>query len=384
MNFFIFTSSRSEYGLLKPLIKQMNNFNYAPKLIVCGSHLTKDYGYTIQEIKNDGIVIIKKIKNIVKGDDPYSILKMSELIMNDMNKLFKKKRPDYLVLLGDRFESLSAAFAAFIFRVPIIHLYGGEKTEGSLDDSIRHSITKLSNIHFCSTKTYMNRVLQLGENAEYVYNTGSLAVENIKSLKILSIHELETLLNISFTKKTFIVTYHPETNDTKKTEKTILEILKVVEELDECNFIFTYPNLDTSNKIIIKRLNEFKSLGYKNFWLFKNLGTDLFLNIVLKSNAMIGNSSSGFFEAPLLKTPTINIGDRQKGRIMMDSIINCNENYKSIIQSIKKCTSKKFLEKINNMSSPYGKGNSSKKILEKIKKIRIKNILKKKFFDLKF
>ena len=180
------------------------------------------------------------------------------------------------------------------------------------------------------------------------------------------------------------MTYHPETNDTKKTEKTILEILKVVEELDKCNFIFTYPNLDASNKIIIKRLNEFKSLGYKNFWLFKNLGTDLFLNIVLKSNAMIGNSSSGFFEAPLLKTPTINIGDRQKGRIMMDSIINCNENYKSIIQSIKKCTSKKFLEKINNMSSPYGKGNSSKKILEKIKKIRIKNILKKKFFDLKF
>ena len=377
----VITGTRAEYGLLKYLlleIKKSKKFDL--QLLVTGSHLSKTFGNTYKEIIQDGFGINEKINILQKNDNPSSISKSAAIALSKFAKSYKKLKPDFILLLGDRYELIAAAISSLIFNIPIIHLHGGETTLGAFDEAIRHSITKMSHIHFVTHNKYKNRVIQLGENKNNIYNVGGYGVDSIKNTKILSKSKLEEQLNIKFKKKNILVTFHPVTLENRNIKKNIDEILKALSYFNKTLIIFTFPNADTYGKIIINRIIQFVKKN-KNSCYFESLGQKKYYSCLKYVDAVLGNSSSGILEAPSFKIATVNIGDRQYGRIQADSIINCNPVSSDIIKSIQKTYSKKFQIKLNKTVSPYGLGGAAKKtikILEKIKSVDIK----KKFFDL--
>lgn len=380
----ILTASRAEYGLLRPLIKKLVKVKeFDIRIVVTGMHLSGEYGYTYKEIEEDKFLIDKKIEILLTSDSNASISKSMGLAMISFSDYFEELKPDLLLVLGDRYETLAVCIAAMNARIPIAHLYGGETTEGAIDESIRHAITKMSYIHFTSTAEYRKRVVQLGEEPERVYEVGAIGIENIMNEPLLSKQELEKSLHFDLTRPYAIITFHPVTLESEKSEKQFLELLNAIEEHKELNYIMTKANADAGGKIINQLIDNYEREN-NNVISFHSLGMIRYLSALKFAKMVIGNSSSGLLEAPTFKIPTINIGDRQRGRIVCDSIINCKPIAKDIDYAINRAQSLEFKKIVDNVRNPYGDGNTSDKIVNVLQETLLtKNInLKKSFYNI--
>jgi len=381
----VITGTRAEYGLLYWVMKAIEQDKEIQlQLIVTGMHLSTEFGLTYKQIEKDGFLIDKKIEILLSSDSPTGISKSMGLAMISFSEAFEELQPDLILVLGDRFEIFSAVSSAMIGRIPTAHCHGGEATEGLVDESIRHSITKMSHIHFCSTEDYKRRIIQLGESPKSVYNVGALGIENINKLKLLSREDFEDSISFKLDKKyNFLVTFHPVTLEKSTAGEQIDQLLEAIDNIDDCNIIFTKSNSDTDGRIINKRIDEYVKNNSDTSVCFTSLGQLRYLSALQYVDCVIGNSSSGLIEVPSFKTATINIGDRQRGRIFGDSVIYCDSNTEDIKKAIKKSISIDFKENILSVAkNPYGKGNSSDVIVEVLKKIELKGILKKQFHDL--
>ena len=378
----VITGSRSEYSLLKILMKDINKTDGLQlQTIVTGMHLSPEFGFTIDEIKKDGFVINKKVEMLLSSDSSVGISKSTGLGIIGFADAFEELNPDMIILLGDRFETLSAGIAAMFFRIPISHIHGGEITEGAYDEAIRHSLTKISYLHFVSTNVYKNRVIQLGESPERVFNVGALGCQNIKKYKYLSKQELEDDILFKFGKKSILVTYHPETLQINSSSLVFNELLKALNAFPDINILFTYPNADNDGRIIISMINEYCNSN-KNAHFIPSLGSKRYFSFIKYCDGVIGNSSSSIIELPSLKKGAINIGNRQKGRVFGDNIINSLPEKNAIINAIKELFSNEFNNKLKKIKNPYENGNTSNKIIEVIKQFKIDPSLVKSFHDI--
>lgn len=379
----VVTGTRAEYGLLYWLMKEIESDNELElQLIATGMHLSPEFGLTYKEIEKN-FKIDKKIEMVLSSDTSIGISKSMGLAQISFAEAYEELKPYIVVVLGDRYEIFSAVSAAMIARIPIAHLHGGETTEGAFDESIRHSITKMSHLHFTATDEYRNRVIQLGEHPNRVFNVGGMGIENTKRLKLLSKEEFEKSIDFKLNKKNILVTFHPVTLEDSTTKEQFQELLDAIDELEDTNIIFTKANSDTDGRIINHMIDEYviknthKSIG------FTSLGQLRYLSALQYVDAMVGNSSSGLAEAPSFQIGTINIGDRQKGRIKASSVIDCEPNKVDISKAFEKLYLKEFKELLSNTKNPYGDGCASQRIIEEIKRVDLENILKKSFYDLK-
>jgi len=379
----VITGTRAEYGLLRPLIQKIiNEESLSLQLCVTAMHLSPDFGMTVEEIESNGVPIAKKIETLLSSDTSVGIVKSMGLTMISFSEALEELNPDLVIVLGDRTEILAATTSAYILGIPIAHIHGGETTEGAYDEAIRHSITKMSYWHFTSTEAYRNRVIQLGEHPNRVFNVGAIGLDSIKELELLSKVEFEKSIDFKLNKISFLITYHPETLNNSNGEVQFKELLNAIDVFEQTTIIITMPNSDKGGKQITKLINEYASKNKDKCVVFQSLGQLRYLSALQHVSMVIGNSSSGIIEAPSFNIPTINIGDRQKGRVMPHSVINCEPNKKAIKKSIEKAFTKEFQMRLKNQSNPYGAGNSSKKILEVICSKQKIN-LKKKFYDIK-
>ena len=372
---WVISGGRAEYFLLESLIHKLKKFDTT--LVLTGSHFFKKYGYTFSQIKKT--IPIKKIKINLKSDSRGEILLFMSKLIQQFTKKMSTNKPDLIMILGDRYEIFSVAVCAMILKIPIAHIHGGEITKGAFDDSIRHAITKLSHLHFVTTEIYKNRVIQMGENRKNVHNVGSLGVENTQRIKLLKKKEIEKKLNFTLNKKNLLITFHPVT--LTKNIESIDPLLKSLSKLRDTNLLFTSPNIDPGNNIILKKIKSFVSRK-KNSKLFPSLGQKLYFSCIKVFDGVVGNSSSGIIEVPSFQKGSINIGNRQKGRIAAKNVINCKNNETSIDFSIKKLLSKKFKEDIKKNKNPYFQKNTSTNIVNILKKLSFKDLPYKNFFDL--
>lgn len=379
----IVTGTRAEYGLLKPVIDKVHNSGELElQLVVTGMHLSPEFGLTFHEIEEDGYPIADKIEMLLSSDTPVGITKSMGVALIGFADFFDRNRPDIVVILGDRYEMLVAAEAAMIARIPIAHIHGGELTEGLIDEAIRHSITKMSHLHFTTTEEYRNRVIQLGERPQTVYHVGALGVENIKNLSLLKKEELEKLLGFSFTATTAMVTYHPVTLEDTTAEIQFRNILDVIDSHKKITVIFTKANADTDGRIINQMIDDFVNSNHKRCVAYTSMGQLRYLSALQFCDVVIGNSSSGIIEVPSFGIPTVNIGDRQKRRVHAASVIDCGNGKEEIEAALTKALSLDFKKRILNEKNPYEEEQTSERIVEIIHKALYQGIdIKKKFFD---
>lgn len=382
----IVTGTRAEYGLLKPLIERVyESSRLKLQLIATGMHLSPEFGLTYTNIEDDGFEINEKIEILMSSDTPVGVSKSMGLALISFSEAYERLKPNMVVILGDRYETFSAMAAATISKIPIAHLHGGELTEGAFDDSFRHSMTKMSYLHFTSTEKYRKRVIQLGEEPDRVYNVGALGVENALNLKVVGKKELEKKLDINLGKEHAVIIFHPVTLENNTANNQIKELLAVLREQKELVKIFIKGNSDNDGRAINYEVDGFVK-GNNFSYMFTSLPIELYLNILRSSKVIIGNSSSGIIEAPSFKIPAINIGDRQKGRVKAISVIDCQPKKEEIKEALRKIESKKFKDKLKGLINPYGDGNSSKKTVNIIQNLLVnkKINLKKKFNDILF
>ena len=381
----IMTGTRAEYGLLKPLMQEINKDNDLELyLIVSGMHLSPEFGMTYKEIEEDGFQINAKVERLLSSDSPVGISKSIGLGIIGFADEFQRADLDMLILLGDRYEALSAAISAMVMRIPIAHLHGGELTEGAIDEGIRHSITKMSYLHFTSTEQYRNRVIQLGENPERVFYVGALGVENIKKINLMTKEELERSIHFEIDENTVVVTYHPVTLENNTVEEQFLNLLKVLDRNPKIRMIFTKANADTNGRIVNELIDKYAAQNSERACAFMSLGQKRYLSALKYCRIVIGNSSSGIIEAPSFGKPIINIGDRQKGRICADSVINCGYTQQEIQQAMETALTEEFENKARNCRNPYEKENTAANIISVIKDYLLndKIKLKKGFYDI--
>lgn len=375
------TGTRAEYGLLKHLMKAINESDeFELVLFVTGTHLAREYGETYREIEADGFLIDEKIDIKIYGDEASDVANSTAYSVIGFSDAFKKICPDLVVLLGDRYEIFGAAISAMFHKIPIAHLHGGELTKGAMDDSIRHSLTKLSHIHFVANDVYRKRVIQLGENPENVFNVGGLGVDAINRITLLSREELMDKLNIRFKKKNLLVTFHPETLQQENSSTQIKELLKALAVREDSQIIFTMPNADPNNKILADMIKKFVQ-ERKNASLFYSLGQTNYFSCISQVDAVIGNSSSGLLEVPSFKKATINIGDRQSGRLKALSVLDCAPDFCSINEALNKIYTAEFQRMLETVENPYGHGGAVDLIMHHLKSISFKNLLIKGFCD---
>ena len=379
----VVTGTRAEFGLLYWLLKEIEaDKELELQLIATGMHLSPEFGLTYKEIEKE-FKINKKIEMLLSSDTSVGISKSMGLAQISFAESYDELKPDIVIVLGDRYEIFSATSAAMIARIPIAHIHGGEKTEGAFDESIRHSITKMSHLHFTATEEYKNRVIQLGEHPSRVFNVGGMGIENIKRLKLLSKDEFEKSIEFKLNSKNILVTFHPVTLENSTAKEQFQQLLDAIDELEDTNIIFTKANSDTDGRVINQMIDEYVTKNSHKSIVFTSLGQLRYLSALQYVDAVVGNSSSGLAEAPSFKIGTINIGDRQKGRIKASSVIDCEPNKDSILKSFEKLYSKEFQETLKTTINPYGDGCASKKIVETLKSVDLKNILKKSFYDLR-
>ena len=378
----VVTGTRAEYGLLRWL---MDGINKSTKLdlqiVATGMHLSPEFGLTYQEIENDGFKIDRKIEMLVSSDSANGIVKSMGLGMIGFTDALTELKPDLIVVLGDRYEIFTAVAAAMIFRTPVAHLHGGEATEGLIDESIRHSITKMSHLHFVAAEEYKKRVIQLGEQPDNVFLVGGLGIDNIIKLNLLERKDFEKSIDFKLGIKNLLITFHPVTLEENTSEKQMNEILMALNELKHTHLIFTMPNADTDGRIIFQMIEDFVN-NHPHAKSFTSLGQLRYLSCIKHVDGVIGNSSSGLAEVPTFKKGTINIGDRQQGRIKAESVIDCKPTTKSISDAIKKLYSSEFQQKLKTVKNPYGSGGASEAIVKKLENISLKTILKKKFYNM--
>ena len=380
----ILTATRAEYGLLYPLIKKLEESKkYNVKLVVTGAHLAPEFGLTYREIEKDGIEIDKKIEILLSSDTPAAISKTMGLALISFADYFKDSKPDALIVLGDRYETLAVCCAAMNERIPIIHLYGGETTEGAIDEAVRHAITKMSFLHFTSTEQYRKRVIQLGENPERVFCVGAIGIENAMKKKLMTREELALSLDFKLDGDYAVVTFLPVTLDECSAQKQYEQVLKAFDRHSNMKYIITKANADSGGRII-NQMSEEYAQKHDNVYVIESLGMVRYLSALKYAKMVIGNSSSGLVEAPSFRIPTINIGDRQRGRICAESVINCNPEEEQISLAMEKACSEEFRSTVKHTINPYGDGNASDKMIKIIDQFMSKDIieLKKKFYDL--
>ena len=376
----VFTGSRAEYGLLSWLMREIQSDSYLElKLIVSGSHTSKEFGSTWEQIEKDGFDTCNKINVELDDDSPLGVASVVGRSVLKISKVLKEINPDILVVLGDRYETFAAATSAMFLRIPIAHLHGGEATEGLVDEAIRHSITKMSHLHFTSTEMYRNRVMQLGESPERVFNFGAIGVDNITRCKLLGRDELQKSIGFSFEKKNLLVTYHPVTLDDMTEATQFKQLLGALEKQSNTNIIFTMPNADANGRVITNLINEYVLKNNKRAIAFKSLGQLRYFSTIQYVDAVIGNSSSGLIEVPSFNVGTINIGDRQRGRISGESIICCEPYCDDICEALNKVYSNEFKVKLKSSINPYKKDGTVKNIVKKLRDYPLDGILKKQF-----
>jgi len=380
----VVTGTRAEYGLLYWLMKEINlDSELELQIIVTGMHLSPEFGLTYKVIEQE-FNINKKIEMLLSSDTPVGISKSIGLAQISFSEAYDELKPDLVILLGDRYEIFAAATAAMVARIPIAHLHGGETTEGAFDEAIRHSITKMSHLHFTATDEYRRRVVQLGEAPERVFNVGGLGIENIKRLNLMSKEKFENSINFKLNNKNLLVTFHPVTLEESTTEQQFMQLLNALDTLINTHIIFTKANSDTDGRIINKLIDDYVNSNPSKSVAFASLGQLRFLSALQYVDGVVGNSSSGLAEAPSFKIGTINIGDRQKGRIKASSVIDAEPNYQSILKAIEHLYSDSFKETLITTKNPYGEGSASSEIIQIIKNTSLKHILKKSFFDLPY
>ena len=376
------TGTRAEYGLLYWLMKEIEAYkDLELQIIATGMHLSPEFGLTYKEIEKD-FKIDKKIEMLLSSDTPIGISKSMGLAQISFAEAYDELKPDIVVVLGDRYEIFSAVSVAMIARIPIAHLHGGETTEGAFDESIRHSITKMSHLHFTATEEYRKRVIQLGEDPKRVFNVGGMGIENIKRLQLLSKEDFEKSIGFRLNQKNILVTFHPVTLEKSTAKDQFKELLEAIDELSETNIIFTKANSDTDGRIINQMIDEYVAKNSDKAVAFTSLGQLRYLSALQFMDAVVGNSSSGLAEAPTFKIGTINIGDRQKGRIKAKSVIDCQPNKQYIQRAFEKLYSNEFQESLKRVKNPYGDGMASKKIVDVLKNVEFSGILKKSFYDI--
>lgn len=368
------TSSRADYGLLREVILETQKLNKETYLLVTGSHLSHEFGNTIKEIKKDNIKKIIKRNILGKKFNDNKISNYISKSINITTEVINKKKPDVLVILGDRYELLGSAIAAMILRIPITHIHGGELTIGAYDDSIRHSITKLSHLHFPIHDDYKKRLIQLGENPKTIFNFGALGAHAISKMKLFKKSKIEKILNIKLSKKIILATFHPITLEKNMSKYYIKNLIRFLDKLNDCTIIFTSPNFDNESNNLKKEILNFEKKK-DNIHFYKSLGRKMYISLMKISYLVIGNSSSGVLETPSFGIRTINIGNRQEGRIISNNIINCNYNINSINKAFLKSKNKSTKSR-----NPFLKKNTPIKIAKKI--LDFKFILKKNFFDI--
>jgi GDP/UDP-N,N'-diacetylbacillosamine 2-epimerase (hydrolysing) len=378
----VVTGTRAEYGLLRGLMKGiLTKSTLNLQLVVTGMHLSSTFGLTYKEIEKDGFKIDRKIKVIGVSDSNVDISKSIAKGIHGCAKAFEELQPDLVVLLGDRFEIFAAATAALVARIPIAHIHGGESTEGAIDEAFRHSITKMSHLHFVAAQEYRNRVMQLGENSNFIYVVGGLGVDAISKVKLLSREDLETDLKLKFRKKNLLITFHPVTLENGTAKKQMEELLLSLSRLENTTLIFTMSNADSGGRQLIKSVQDFVA-SHENAHAFESLGYLRYISCLALVDGVVGNSSSGLTEAPSLRKGTINIGDRQLGRLKAKSVIDCEPKEKSITQALEILYSPKFQKILESFDTPYGIPGATETILEVLESVNLSGLIKKSFHNL--
>ena len=378
----VVTSTRAEYGLLYWLLKEIEaDSELKLQLIVTGMHLSPEFGLTYKEIEKE-FKIDKKIEILSSSHTSLDICAEMARVYEKFAPALAELKPDILVLLGDRYEIFGVAGVASIMQIPIAHIHGGETTQGAFDEAFRHSITKMSHIHFAATNEYTNRIIQLGEEPSRVFNVGGPGIENIKKLNLLSKEEFEKSIKFKLAKKNILITFHPVTLENSSAREQFNELLNSLDELEETNFIFTKANSDTDGDVINKMIDEYVSQNSQKAVAFVSLGQLRYLSAIKFVDIVLGNSSSGLLEVPSFKKTTINIGDRQKGRARASSVIDVRPVKEEILAAIKRAYSKEFEQTLKDTINPYDGGNPSKKMVKILKETKLDGILKKKFYDI--
>lgn len=364
----VFTGSRADYGLLYWLLKALDaDSSIIKQLIVSGMHLSPEFGLTAQQIEKDGFEISEKIEILLSSDTKVGVTKSIGIGVMSFGECLDRCKPDLLIILGDRFEALAMATAATIMGVPIMHLHGGEITEGAYDDSIRHAITKLSHLHGVSSESSRRRVIQLGEDPSHVFTVGALGIEHIHRNRLISLSKVEKSIDFNLGKKYFILAYHPATNSSEKAESTITNMLSIVTEFPEFKLLITFANADNGGRSINAVIRKFEKKYPTQIKAITSLGSATYLAALKFASCIIGNSSSGIIEAPSVKTLTVNIGERQKGRDAASSVLHCGTKKTEICSAIRETLLRKANENSPDFINPYDQGISSDQILNIIK-----------------
>ncbi len=380
----VITGSRAEYGLLYWTLGALQKDKQIQlQIIATGTHLSSEYGNTFKQIEKDGFKISEKIDILKFDNSPIGIAEAIGAGVSLFAKTLNKLKPDLILVVGDRFEIHSAVTAANVLGIPVAHCHGGEVTEGAYDEAFRHGITKMSHLHFTATEIYRKRVIQLGEDPKTVFNVGALGVENANKLKLLSKAELEKSLDTKLGAKNILVTFHPVTLEKNSSLDQFKDLIKALDAQKAVFIIFTKPNADDGSKAIIDLIDNYVKRNSNKAIAFTSLGQLRYLSLMKICDAVVGNSSSGIIETPLFKVPCVNIGSRQSGRIMADNLISCSADYSIIKKAIAKALSSQFKNSIIKMTNPYGKKNASQQIVSIIKKAKLSEVIKKKFYDIK-
>ena len=378
----VVTGSRAEYGLLYWVLRDIQS---APELelqlVVTGMHLSSEFGTTIKKIENDGFEVARRVEMLLSSDSAVGVTKSTGLGMVGFADAYDSLQPDIVLLLGDRFELLAAASAALFAVIPIAHIHGGEVTSGAFDDAIRHSITKMAHLHFTSTEQYQNRVIQLGENPANVFNVGAPGIDHIHRLKLLERKELEEKLGLTLESNSLLITFHPATLEPGTARRDFEVLLRALDQLENVSLVFTKANADTEGRSINEMIDGYVE-SRSNAIAHTSLGQLLYLSTMKEVQGVVGNSSSGIIEAPSLKVGTLNIGDRQTGRVRAASVIDCSPTYEKIRSALEQLLSPEFQKGLADVVNPHGDENVSKKIVDVLKTVTPSDLIKKRFRDL--
>lgn len=378
----VVTGTRAEYGCLRWVLE---GIRAAPglelQIIATGMHLSPEFGLTYREIEQDGFAIDRKVEMLLSSDTPTGIAKSMGLGLIGFGEALQQLQPDLLFVLGDRFEIFSAVAAAMVARVPVAHAHGGETTEGAFDEAIRHSLTKMSHLHFVAAEEYRARVIQLGEDPQRVFLVGGLGIDNIKKLQLLERPALEAALSFQLGRRNLLITFHPVTLENATAAEQMMELLAALDPLQDTHLIFTMPNADTGGRILIERVEQFVA-QHTNARAYTSLGQLRYLSCIRQVDGVIGNSSSGLAEVPSFAKGTVNIGDRQRGRLRAASVIDCAPERQSISAAIQRLYSSAFQATLPTVRNPYGEGGASEKVVQVLQDYPLESILKKSFHDL--
>lgn len=378
----VITGTRADYGLLRWVMEGIRDHpGLVLQVIATGMHLSPEFGLTFREIENDGFRIDRKVEMLLSSDTATGLSKSMGLGLIGFGEILQELNPDLILVLGDRFEIFSAVAVALTARIPVAHLHGGEATEGLIDEALRHAITKMSHLHFVGAEEYRRRVIQMGEDPARVFTVGGLGIDNIKQLKLLERPELEAALEFKLGPKNLLVTFHPVTLEHATARTQMEELLVALAALEDTHLIFTMPNADTDGRILFDMIDTFVAV-HPNARVFTSLGQLRYLSCMRQVDGVVGNSSSGLMEAPTFSVATINIGDRQRGRLRAESVIDCSPERSAITAALAQLYQPAFHAKLKAVRNPYGEGGASSRVVETLATVSVEGIIKKRFFDL--